>query len=67
MTATQTTATELSPTAELRVADGAAWALWLRAVGLDQLGAPPVERSGRQRAALREVAWPTTPAGGRSR
>jgi hypothetical protein len=44
--------------AEFILADAAAWALWLRAMGLDHLGAPPVARNGRQRAALREVAWP---------
>jgi hypothetical protein len=33
-------------------------ALWLRAMGADRLGIPLVERTSRQRAALREVAWP---------
>jgi hypothetical protein len=45
--------------AEVLPAEAAVWALWLRAMGLDHLGAPLVERSARQRAALREVAWPT--------
>jgi len=51
--------------AEFVLGDAAAWALWLRAMGLDHLGAPLVERTARQRAALREVAWPT-PTGGRA-
>jgi hypothetical protein len=50
--------------AAFNLADTAAWALWLRAMGADHLGAPLVERTTRQRAALREVAWPTTPAMG---
>jgi hypothetical protein len=50
------------------LADAAAWALWLRAMGLDHLGAPLVERTSRQHGALREVAWPTaSPAGGEPR
>jgi len=38
--------------------DAEAWSLWLRAMGLDHLGAPVVGRTGRQRGALREVDWP---------
>ena len=53
--------------AEFILADAPARALWLRAMGLDHLGAPLVERSARQRAALREVAWPTPTGRGEPR
>jgi hypothetical protein len=53
--------------AEFVVADAAVWALWLRAMGCDHLGAPLVERTARQRTALREVAWPTPGGGGAPR
>jgi hypothetical protein len=45
--------------AQFILADLAAWALWLRAMGADHLGTPLVERTSRQRTALREVTWPT--------
>jgi len=46
--------------AEFLLAEAPARALWLRAMGADHLGAPLVERTARQRVALREVAWPTS-------
>ncbi len=51
--------------AEFLLAEAPARALWLRAMGADHLGAPLVERTARQRGALREVAWPT-PTGERA-